>query len=676
MPNPSDRRRPARVLLAGVLAAGLPGPASAQEPAAPPRQIEVELGDILAQFDALPPPQRVGARALALRESQIVADSVLLVDSPEAAGQVMTAWRGLFRFPILIDDGSVGAAENIARFVRAFKPSRVVRWNPEAPPVWPGDQGERAKRMIEILGGTLQMETPAENMKQILERMRELRIGPQGVVAINPDDPSWIAGVALAAARVQVIVFIQPDRRVNGAMDGTAMRDLTESIHAQLRVLGAEWTEPGDEIDMVTLAANLPLRVGLGEEGKDDKALTDLVGRHRAGVGNRWAWAGALFGDPQDALYRAMCGLFLPTKSAWLFDGYGQGDPWDLYDATTAGRTLADAGYTVTVHDTPANRLDDWRRACDPGIETDLVLINSKGNMNFFEIGGEKAWCGDIPLLDRPVVVHMVHSWSSRVPGSARTVAGRWLEHGAYAFYGSVDEPFLNAFVQTPRLALRFLSGMPLGVACRQDGGPPWKLNVLGDPLITFAPDSTAGRRIGPDLPIRSVSPVDAAATEALKNEDFAAALRGLTLAGRDEDAARLADALIRQRPEAVTPEVARSAVMPLFRQGRVDAVPAAFAALSPDDAKTLLLRDALWHAGRRVLARGPDTRTEGLLARNLREGQEEHDAVEIATHIATRAGTREAVYFLEGVSPTLRNERQQKVVADAIRRLGGPTAP
>lgn len=667
-----------------------PTPAPQAEPAAPadpgqagpdgkPKRgpVKVEVGDLLHQCEAFPPTRRVGARAHIFREYQAVANTVVLVDSAEAAADAIGSWRGLFRFPVLIDDGSLSAAENIARFVRAFKPERVVRWKPRDAEPWSDDLTARAVRMIESIGRIVDEEDPPKSTRKLIEKFREKKVGPQGVVALDPEDPAWIAGLALAAGRVQPVIFLKGNGKVNRLMDGAEMRGLAESLQHQLDQVGLEWAVLGDEIDMLTIAANLPGRVGLGIDGKDEKALTDLLGRQRGGIGARWAWAGMVFGDAQTSLYRAMCGLFIAPKAAWLFDGYGRGDPWDLYDATSAGRILDEAGYGTEVYDTPQNRADDWRRACNKGISADLVLINSKGNMNFFDLGGKKALCGDIPLLDRPVAVHIVHSWSARLPASPKTVGGRWLEHGAYLYYGSIDEPFLNAFVETPKVVSRLLSGMPFGVAVRRDNSPPWKLNVLGDPLTTFAADTTAGRRFGPEVPLSPIENLDDESRAALKKGEFAPAIRALVMAGRDGDAARLAAALIKQKPESFGVDAARWSVLPLFRAGRYDAIAPVFAQLPVEETKkNLMLLDALWDAARIVLARGPDTRFEGLLRRNLRPGQEEYDAVEAAQYIYDRAGPNEAVHFLEGVSPTLPNERRRKPVLNAIRRFGGPSRP
>jgi len=632
----------------------------------------VELRDVLRQIDRSIPPVRLGLRADIVREAQVVHSRVVIVDSAEAAAEALRGWKGLRRFPVLIDDGTLLAAENIARFVRAFEPAKIVRWSPETEPEWPEALQDRASEIVTLIGETVDEDGGIDNVLALVRAMRDKGIGPQGVVALDLDDPAWVAGLALAVGRVQPVVFIEADGRVNREMTGDTMRELAQIIQSQLQQTGMAWSDLGDEIDAVTIAANLPLRVGLGVDGEDEKALTDLIGRHRAGIGNRWAWAGNVFGDSQTALYRAMCGLFLPGKKAWFFDGYGRGDPWDLYDATAASRFYEDTDIDAEVHDTPANSVRDWRGVAAPGIDTDLVFINSKGTVHFFQLGNGKAWVGDIPLLDSPAAVHIVHSWSARAPGTPRTVAGRWLEHGAYAYYGAIDEPYLNAFVRTPLVVNRLLAGMPFGVAVRVDEGPPWKLNVLGDPLVTFRAGATAGNRIDQPTGLAPVTALDESASAAIKDGRYAEGMRDLLLAGRDADVARLAAAMIAQKPDSFGNDAARASALSLYREAKFTAFGKAYNALAPDDQETLLLQDALWHAGRAVLRAGPDTVYEGLMRRNLRRWQTHHDAIELAEHIADRAGPDEAANFLKDASGRTQHNRHRQEMMNAARRYGG----
>jgi hypothetical protein len=75
--------------------------------------------------------------------------------------------------------------------------------------------------------------------------MREARIGPNGVVVIDPDDPACIAGLALAAGRQQLVAFADLPGRVNGDISGNQVRALGDAIQQQLERVGAEWENTG-----------------------------------------------------------------------------------------------------------------------------------------------------------------------------------------------------------------------------------------------------------------------------------------------------------------------------------------------------------------------------------------------------------------------------------------------
>jgi hypothetical protein len=104
-------------------------------------------------------------------------------------------------------------------------------------------------------------------------------------------------------------------------------------------------------------------------------------------------------------------------------------------------------------------------------------------------------------------VVSFIHSFSAADPRDASTLAGRWLEHGAYVYYGSMNEPFLSAF-RTPRLVLELAAAeLPLAAVLREGEsetfGRPWRLVYLGDPLYTLdlpaAGTRSLPRRLAPE---------------------------------------------------------------------------------------------------------------------------------------------------------------------------------
>jgi hypothetical protein len=93
-----------------------------------------------------------------------------------------------------------------------------------------------------------------------------------------------------------------------------------------------------------------------------------------------------------------------------------------------------------------------------------------------------------------PTAVAMIHSHSAADPTDPATIAGRWLEQGAFIYFGSIHEPYLLAFRRPGLVAELLAQGLPFPAALRQGEeeimGAPWKLTYLGDPLYRLAAES------------------------------------------------------------------------------------------------------------------------------------------------------------------------------------------
>jgi hypothetical protein len=179
------------------------------------------------------------------------------------------------------------------------------------------------------------------------------------------------------------------------------------------------------------------------------------------------------------------------------------------------------------------------------GFDCDVLLANSHGvSTQFGLFGGGTATVGDVPLFDRPVAVHFIHSFSLQSPASTATVGAAFIENGAYAYFGSVHEPLLQAFVPPELLAERsgFLS--PFAVSARvYEGGfaRPWRTAAFGDPLMILAtPERLGVRRVPP--PGEGVADLRQQAADSLKRfRDagdtlaMAHAIRDLEMLGIDE---------------------------------------------------------------------------------------------------------------------------------------------
>ncbi|MEM7622549.1 MAG: hypothetical protein AAF235_05035, partial [Planctomycetota bacterium] len=643
----------ARLVLFGLALTCAAAGAQQASPPAPPTSVPETIARIMEASD---PRLRAGLRAHVLRESQGVVPVVLLTDSPEAAADAIAAWSPGLRFPVLIDDGRRGTAEDIARFVRAFGPERVVRWSPAPGDAFPEATAARERWITERLSSALGMNPAVPDMGAIATAAREAGVPLGGVVAVDvtrgaPDD-AWAAGLALAAGRLQALAFARMGAGLNRAISSEKLAQFEAQLTGVLDGAGVAYGRLGDEADAITLVGDVPSKVNA--EGPDVKkgeqlALTDAIGRTDADPTTRWAYAGILPGSAARSMYRAMCGLFLAPSSAWLFDGYPSTGAWHAYDATDAGQRLGEAGFTTTVHDVPRNSVVAWQQAVANGISTDLVLVNSKGNARFFTLAEGNARAGEVPILSRPAAVHLIHSWSLQSPQNRDTVGGRWLDHGAYAYAGSVHEPFLNAFVPTPIVATRLASGAAFGVAVRTDEPRVWKINTLADPLLTFRLPAAAGvRRAADELPLVDSGSLDTELRAALTDGAFDRAVRALVLSGRDADAERLLAALNRDRADAFTAGVASNAAMAMFRQRAWALLAACFSKMPLETVRGTTLEDALWHALPRLSEAAPAAGTHRIASSLLRGGQETQDAATAARAIRRAEGPAEAVTFLE----------------------------
>jgi hypothetical protein len=486
---------------------------------------------------------------------------------------------------------------------------------------------------------------------------------PPGVVVAREGDPAWVAAAALGAGRGQPVIWVEGGKRnVNGAMSDAEADELARQIEEGCEALGDPWRGIGDAIEAVTLCVNTPARLKKGDE---HFAVTDRIGRH--GDGERWAWTGQIFGGEVQASYQAMCALFLPIEKAWLFDGYPGGEPWSEYDMTSAGRELERRGLEVTVIDEPTQSAAHWRTLSARALSTDLVMVNTRGPAEIFNLQPGPCRAADVPLLDRPVAVHMVHSWSAVRPGARRTVGGRWIERGAYAYYGSTEEPFLQSFLTPLLVARRLYAPAPFSVAARRPG-QLWKLAYFGDPLLTAG---TAAGRIDKALPLEGVEDLAEALPAQLRAGRYGESARALVLLGRDSDLVRLAEGVLKDQADSFA-EMAPHVALAAFRERDRALVARAVGSLGEEEARAAGRQDALWFAYWPRLSGGLEAEVLRALAANIREGNEARDATELAPAMADVLGRDAALAMLGRVRAGLSRERDLEEIDAMVARLGG----
>lgn len=587
--------------------------------------VSAALPPALAQTppaDAIPPQARLGQRIQKLRDVVSYTSCVVIVSDPHSYIDAISSWSRATRFPVLIDDGSVQGREDIARFVRAFAPERVVRWNSPSSTASPGEPAFNASvttRVQAAISKVWGVADPDAAKTTIAVKWQDLGHQPPGLVFASPNDPAWTAALPLAAAWGQPLIFLEKPSQ--GNIDGFVTPSEADSLEARVQQAAKEsglpWRSLGDTLESVTLCMNIPERIA---KGKEFVALSDRIGREGEGLDmtTRWAWTGHVFGTPSQAAYRAMCSLFLHPRRAWIFDGYPDTAPWNQYDGTKAAQILEQSGIRCEVSDTPSQGAPTWRTLASRPVTADLLLVNTKGNNDFFDLEPGQCKPGDLPMLARPAALHFVHSWSLLFPGKRETVGGRWLERGVFVYAGSVHEPFLQAFTPTPAVAGRLMAGAPFAPSIRQEGQPVWKIAVLGDPLYTPGP---AVRRTTDPLPFEGAVAVDEGLRELLQQDKWEQGVLALKLLGRDADIAKIAQTLLENKPQSLTPPLLREGILAAFRSGRSQLVFTLFAKWTPGMPHDGHALDAVWlAAGPLLAAPDPAIIEQGVLLQMLKD--------------------------------------------------------
>lgn len=591
-------RRAARWLactaLSGAMVAAAPQQSAPPQGAGQPLPWSVQLGVRVAEVEHRVP----------------LVDRVVLVPDEATYLDEISRWSPAGQWPVLIEDEVFAPL-----FIRGFVPAKVVRRTDRAAPLPSDDAARRAL------------------LQAAVRKAWNVDVPPPGIVVTSMSDPAWTAAVALAAGRGQPVAFLdgafgQPHE----VLDAAAFSRLNAAINDCFKATGLPYARLGDVLDACTICRvvaarctpDLPDSQRFRVAGApptnpaDPLAVTDCLCRGENG--QRWAFCGTIDGDSIRAAYTAQCALFMPRQNLCFFSAYpreGTFEPFMVQDLETQ---LEPPGYRAKVHVGSSATLNSWLRLMAAGSTPDVLFINSSGTCSDWDLGepgktppsDHASWL-DVPPLARPVAVHMVHSFSFQFPNFENTIAARWLQHGAYAYVGSVQEPFLSAFVPPRFVAERVANAVPFLVAARQWDGPfsvPWRVATWGDPLMLM---------VAPARPIRvRVPPADAAdaarsdlsaelkelAREALKScqatptpAAFRDAFRTLSLLGDDRIAAQLWRVAAGHAAEwgadpAGASAAARAALGALARTRDADSFMQAWALVSsPDDQA----RDLLW---------------------------------------------------------------------------------
>ncbi|GAC1470305.1 MAG: hypothetical protein NVSMB9_15300 [Isosphaeraceae bacterium] len=446
----------------------LPTSAKGQGTLFDPRFEEIRRASVV--WDRRPGPERE------------VVDLVCLVPDLDAFLEAISTWDDRHFFPILIDD-----VETNLKFLRAFHPARVVRYSGARNDL-PSPRAPLWERAVDSVGRAWASErTPGNQSPRGDTTPSSLGPVPPGVVLSTQDSPSLAGAVALAAGRFQPLLKWETPQHFADTLSSAQARSLALDLELSLAKRFPDYNHLGDDCDFVTLAGNYPYRYQ-GKEGLN--AFDELILRRQESE-QRWAYAGRLTGNPTLSVYRAMCGLFLYPNTALMLNTYKEiGSPWADY-SMRAGASLLEKRVPVTQRTAQRSTLTDWHALFNPVNPFGLVVLNTSGSPTNFQLEGGGGQTADIPE-SVPAAVLMIHSFSSESPEDPQTIAGRWLSNGAYVFFGSLNEPFLQSF-RSPTLVASFLAeNLPVVSAVRKSSdelfGKPWRLVFFGDPLYRINP--------------------------------------------------------------------------------------------------------------------------------------------------------------------------------------------
>ncbi len=652
------RRRSSR-FVAGLLGTGLLGAAASGQ---------VDRTD-------MPWALKLGARVHACERNFPVVSQVVLVPDARTYLQEIARWSIRGQWPILFEDDP-----HAAGFIRRFAPDVILR-------VASAGEIEPQKLEADIVT-TIESVWAGDGVRDadsLVERFELLGWTPPGIVVADPDDPAWTAAVALGAGRGLPVVFHDVDLGpVDGEMPSSTLADFERFLRAEVDRTDLRWREMGDDIDTVTVCKRMPIKCRMAvpkaaqvwhaalDPGTGPYATTDALGRDDRG--DRWGYVGTIWGDEARAASMAMSSLFLPRTDIWLVSGYERSGPWAVYDMDEIAEKLPDRGYEVSLNSDRSASGENWLRLVMGGISADVFYLNSHGFRDVFHLfKNARLRSQDLPVLDHPMVVSMVHSFSLQRPDDRDSVGGRFLERGVYGFLGSVDEPFLMAFVP-PKIQLeRISAGVPFLIAGRYWPGEGmmsgvWKIAAIGDPLMLAPSDRIQPRK---RMPASSdFAPPDAmdlrastrALMETLREEPGRAveAMSDLVLFGQDE-VARGVWRFIRTNEDRVTvAKAARVALGPLFRARDWAAFVDAYRLTSIED-RDGEARDMLWHLATPQLLNIKDPEILLVLAGEARAPIDAVDLRRLGPHLDRVVGT--------GASRAAVERRLETVTDDARRK-------
>ncbi|MBW2991886.1 thioredoxin family protein [Candidatus Woesearchaeota archaeon] len=370
------------------------------------------------------------------------------------------------------------------------------------------------KKFLEKYGGEVVVKGKSSVRFDQQKIMREFsHDNPSGVVVVDMKDPNtMIGGLALAKAHKQKVLFV--DRGLYGIDDLLTERQakrFREKVLTQLEKLNIDYKESGN-LDFVTVACD----VSFAFKGKyrflDYKyALDDLLTRDRDG--KKYAYYGRLTG--KQALYQAMCSLFLQPKKALFFNTI-----WpELYQTHQSDNAVEFAGKIFDVQHIKRPECTEKRLKQELEKGYDFVLFQSRGTPDEFTVYSGKNIANKLGFYEKTIfdedgksglrslfvknpMIFLAnpHSYAGADPYNPNTIAGKLLNEGAYTLSGALAEPGKSSFNTPADIIIALLNGKTISEATQDRSitkGSYYESKEDGDFFyFDAAPEGTSYSRI------------------------------------------------------------------------------------------------------------------------------------------------------------------------------------
>jgi len=420
-----------------------------------------------------------------LYEIRQVKNIVYLVPDIKTYLYYISLWDDRKVYPVLMEGSTLND-----KFIEAFKPAEVKKVRSV---VMGGNIDEATLYRAlytswnsEDLLSEIKTDYTKDNIKDFFDSNGHI---PLGVVLFDLNSGEMAGGLALASARLQAFELLPYIKKNELVVNVIKMRDLKDKVDRAIMSWGYPYKGLLDGIDYITIAGEFPYAYDYKQTTSPGRyALDDALCRDDQNKRN--AYVGRLVGDFNESIYQAMCAIFLQPEDVLFFNAYDDKGTWLNYRTDIPAGMLS-AGFNVTNIDKGEATLTRWQILNEAkGNIYDLIFINSSGGPTEWNLAGSKAKVEDIPNSVASIVLY-THSNSAADPYNPDTIAGRWLKNGAYIYFGSVSEPYVQSFNTPSEITADLLFGRPFSQSLRKAAGSwssPWKLMFIGDPMYGLSP--------------------------------------------------------------------------------------------------------------------------------------------------------------------------------------------